>query len=125
MDSLYDSACGAYIYDEDVLDFLVKYDNNLAGEMQILQPDCRTIINSQFLVAYRSALDTSGAPLSTDILFGLGYDRIPKCFGLMDTSALQGIGIGAVQTVPGLSLSGKDVLVGFIDTGERVIIMSS
>ena len=52
MDSLYDSACGAYIYDEDVLDFLVKYDNNLAGEMQILQPDCRTIINSQFLVAY-------------------------------------------------------------------------
>ena len=70
-----------YIYDEDVLDFLVKYDNNLAGEMQILQPDCRTIINSQFLVAYRSALDTSGAPLSTDILFGLGYDRIPKCFG--------------------------------------------
>ena len=32
MDSLYDSACGAYIYDEDVLDFLVKYDNNLAGE---------------------------------------------------------------------------------------------
>lgn len=117
MDSLYDSACGAYIYDEDVLDFLVKYDNNLAGEMQILQPDCRTIINSQFLVAYRSALDTSGAPLSTDILFGLGYDRIPKCFGLMDTSALHGIGIGAVQTVPGLSLSGKDVLVGFIDTG--------
>ena len=54
MDSLYGSACGAYIYDEDVLDFLVKYDNNLAGEMQILQPDCRTIINSQFLVAYRS-----------------------------------------------------------------------
>ena len=50
MDSLYGSACGAYIYDEDVLDFLVKYDNNLAGEMQILQPDCRTIINSQFLV---------------------------------------------------------------------------
>lgn len=34
MDSLYGSACGAYIYDEDVLDFLVKYDNNLAGEMR-------------------------------------------------------------------------------------------
>ena len=50
MDSLYGSACGAYIYDEDVLDFLVKYDNNLAGEMQILQPDCRTIINSQWRI---------------------------------------------------------------------------
>ena len=117
MDSLYDSSCGAYIYDEDVLDFLVKYDNNLAGEMQILQPDCRTIINSQFLVAYRSVYDAAGAALSADTLFRLGYDRIPKCFGLMDTSALQGIGIGAVQTVPGLSLSGKDVLVGFVDTG--------
>ena len=82
MDSLYGSACGAYIYDEDVLDFLVKYDNNLAGEMQILQPDCRTIINSQFLVAYRSVYDAAGAALSADTLFRLGYDRIPKCLGI-------------------------------------------
>lgn len=57
---LYDSDCGAYVYDEDVLDFLVKYDNNLAGEMQILNPDCVTIINSQFLVGYRSAYDGAG-----------------------------------------------------------------
>ena len=88
MDSLYGSACGAYIYDEDVLDFLVKYDNNLAGEMQILQPDCRTIINSQFLVAYRSVYDAAGAALSADTLFRVGYDRIPKCFGLMDLSLI-------------------------------------
>lgn len=114
---LYDSDCGAYAYDEDVLDFLVKYDNNLAGEMQLLKPDCVTIINSQFLVGYRSAFDKNGEPLQADALFRIGYDRIPKCFGLMDTSAVQGIGVGNVQNVPGLSLYGNDVLIGFIDTG--------
>ena len=114
---LYSSACEAYIYDEDVLDFLVKYDNNLEGELQVLQPDCVTLINSQFLVAYRRAYDANGMPVSTQELFRLGYDRIPKCYGLTDTSALQGIGVGAVQSVPGLSLFGRDVLIGFVDTG--------
>ncbi len=42
MDSLYGSACGAYIYDEDVLDFLVKYDNNLVEVLAAL-------VQSQFL----------------------------------------------------------------------------
>ena len=114
---LYSSACEAYVYDEDVLDFLVKYDNNLEGELQVLQPDCVTVINSQFLVAYRRAYDANGMPVSTQELFRLGYDRIPKCYGLTDTSALQGIGVGAVQSVPGLSLFGRDVLIGFVDTG--------
>ena len=58
--------------------------------MQILQPDCRTIINSQFLVAYRSVYDAAGAALSADTLFRLGYDRIPKCFGLIGYLGIAG-----------------------------------
>lgn len=114
---LYDSDCAAYVYDEDVLDFLVKYDNNLAVEMKVLQPDCITTINSQFLVAYRNVYDRQGTLLSANSLFQIGYDRIPKCYGLMDASALQGIGVESVQNLPGLSLSGTDVLIGFVDTG--------
>ena len=112
-----DSACAAYVYDEDVLDFLVKYDNNLGGVVAELQPDCVTIVNSQFLVAYRGAYDAQGQLLSRDVLFRIGYDRIPKCFGLMDTSAIQAIGAPQVQTTQGLSLKGEDVLIGFVDTG--------
>lgn len=111
------SECGAYVYDENVIDFLVKYDNNLAGVMQIIQPDCVTIINSQFLVAYRNLYDESGEMLSSNRVFQAGYDSIPKCFGLMDTSGPRSIGVGPVQGLPGLSLSGKDVLIGFVDTG--------
>ena len=114
---LYDSDCGAYVYDEDVLDLLVKYDNNLEWEMKILTPDCVTIINSQFLVGYRSAYDGAGTSLAADTLFQIGYDRIPKCFGLTDTSALQAIGVNSVRNLSGVSLYGEEVLIGFIDTG--------
>lgn len=114
---LYGSDCGAYIYNEDVLDFLVKYDNNLEGEMQTLKPDCATIINSQFLVGYRNVYDANGISLRADDLFQLGYDRIPKCFGLMDASAVQAIGVESAQNSPGLALSGRNVLLGMIDTG--------
>lgn len=115
--ALYDSDCAAYVYDEDVLDFLVKYDNNLAVEMKVLQPDCITTINSQFLVAYRNAYNRQGNLISANFFFQIGYDRIPKCFGLMDASVLQGIGAETVQNLPGLSLAGTGVLIGFVDTG--------
>lgn len=111
------SACGAYIYDEDVWDFLVKYDNNLSGVAQYIEPDCVTIVNNQFLVAYKNHYDPQGNPLTQEDLFRIGYGQMPKCFGLMDLSAPQSIGVLQVQNLPGLSLFGKDVLVGFVDTG--------
>ncbi len=111
------SVCGEYIYDEDVWDFLVKYNNNLTGVTQYLQPDCITLINNQFLVAYKNHYDAQGKPLTQGDLFRVGYEQIPKCFGLMDMSGPQSVGVLQVQNFPGLSLKGKDVLVGFIDTG--------
>lgn len=111
------SACNAYVYDEDVWDFLVKYDNNLAGVTQYLEPDCVTLINNQFLVAYKNHYNAQGVPLTQEDLFRIGYAQIPKCFGLMDISGPQSIGVLQVQNFPGLSLKGREVLVGFIDTG--------
>ena len=104
-------SCTDYIYGEMVWDFLVKYDNNLEGVTQYLQPSCITIVNNQFLVAYKDYEEQA-----VD-LFRVGYGQIPKCFGLMDLSAPQSIGVLQVQDFPGLSLRGKDVLVGFVDTG--------
>lgn len=118
MDSvLYNTACDGFAYDEDKLELLVKYDNNLISVQQLLKPDCITIVNSQFLVAYRNAYDNAGDPLLKSALFQIRYDNIPKCFGLMDTSAVRAVGADQVQALPGLSLTGRDVLIGFVDTG--------
>ena len=53
------------------------------------------------------------------------YTSIPKCYGLMDVDALNAAGVYQIQNQPFLNLKGQGVMIGFIDTGERVIIMSS
>ena len=55
----------------------------------------------------------------TSILFSnmASYSQIPKLFTLLDTTSLEDTGIIKVQEQPGLSYTGKDVILGFIDTG--------
>lgn len=55
----------------------------------------------------------------------IGYYMLPKLYGLLDTSNMEASGIPKVQNQPVLALKGSGVLIGFLDTGERVIIMSS
>lgn len=45
------------------------------------------------------------------------YSEIPKCFGLLDRTAVEASGILQLQIQPALSLTGEGVLVGFVDTG--------
>ncbi|MGI6096024.1 MAG: S8 family peptidase [Lachnospiraceae bacterium] len=47
----------------------------------------------------------------------LRYASIPKLFTLLDTVSLEASGILQVQTQPALQLTGKDVIIGCIDTG--------
>lgn len=48
---------------------------------------------------------------------GLFYNTVPKLFSLLDTVSLDASGITTVQNQPALSLRGRGVLLGFIDTG--------
>lgn len=64
----------------------------------------------------------------------ISYRSIPKIYGLMQNVPGEGLafdptpllqsGIVQVQGAP-LNLTGKGVVLGFLDTGERVIILSS
>ncbi len=108
----YRNNCSDYIYSEDYLSFVVKYDKDIQGVYEKINPSCVTIINNQFLVAYRSV----GSNSYGDI-FPFGYNFVPKCFGLMDVTAVTDIGADIVRTLPGLALTGKDVIMGFVDTG--------
>lgn len=46
-----------------------------------------------------------------------GYYSIPKLFSPLDTTSLEASGILQVQTQPLLNYKGRDVILGFIDTG--------
>lgn len=105
-------ACSDYIYSDDYLNFLIKYDGDLQGVYDRVNPDCVTIVNSQFLVAYKNK--------STDIrnqYLQFGYNSLPKCYGLMDMTALIDTGADRVRSLPGLSLTGRGTMIGFVDTG--------
>lgn len=49
--------------------------------------------------------------------YGFFYSTVPKLYTLLDTVSLDVSGITAVQNQPVLSLRGRDILIGFLDTG--------
>ncbi len=102
--------CQEAIYSEEYGSYLIKYDNDLEGVYKVVNPFCVNIVNNQFLVAYKRIDEIDG-------IYKYGYNSVPKCFGLMDISAVTAIGADRVRNLPGLNLTGREVLVGFVDTG--------
>lgn len=113
LDTMEEEDCTEYIYNEDYINYLIKYDNDLRSVREIINPSCIDVINSRFLVAYKQA------PRADDLeaFFAYGYNNLPKVYGLMDVPAVEDIGAFAVRSLPGLALDGRNVLVGFVDTG--------
>lgn len=103
-----DTTCKEAIYSNEYLDILIDY----RGVYTIGEPVCIQQLNETFDVAYYPR--AGNPPLS---LLDYVYLSIPKCFGLMDQSALEVSGILRLQNPEGLDLRGKGVLVGFVDTG--------
>ena len=108
-----ETTCGAYVYDEDYINYFIKYDNDLRGVREVMDPDCIDVVNNRFLVAYKRAPE----PEAVEDFFAYGYNNLPKLYGLADVDAVEDIGAFAVRNLPGLKLDGRGVLVGFVDTG--------
>ena len=101
--------CDAIIRSNEVYDILLSRES-----LEIYEDDaiCIQNIEEKFVVEY---FDRSMVPpLSVETY---GYPVIPKCFGLLDTLALETTGILQLQTQPALSLKGQGVFIGLIDTG--------
>lgn len=88
---------------------------------------CYTEVGDGFNLLY---INSVGIPNLLDNLYD--YRNIPKLYGLMeDTGIAPGFnpnnliasGITQVQSAP-LNLTGRGVVLCFIDTGERVILLS-
>ena len=55
--------------------------------------------------------------MTTNIIYNLGYETIPKLYGLMSISSRKALGAAQFRETPSNDLNGQGVLIGFIDTG--------
>lgn len=101
--------CRQQIHSNDYYDFIIPYG---VGTEELTVSGCTQRVSEDYDVFFfpREGLP----PLS---IGNYSYTTIPKCYGLLDTTALEASGILRMQNQPVLSLKGEGVLIGFIDTG--------
>lgn len=101
--------CREQVYSNDYYDFIIPY--GVAFEPTVPRGCVQRISQDYDIFFYaREGLP----PLD---ISNYTYTTIPKCYGLLDTTALEASGILRLQNQPVLSLKGDGVLVGFVDTG--------
>lgn len=114
--------CRERILSNNYLDILVDFDitPEILFQGSVENPDyCEQRLSENLKILHVAA---SAVPSQNSI--GLGYQYIPKCYGLLqdtgipDLTALSEAGILTVSGPP-LSLTGRNVIMGIIDTGIR------
>lgn len=109
--------CREMIMSEDFADILVDYDFAKEEKNLIGIPYCFQPLENELGIFYRNLAYTEPLQVSQ-----YRYTYIPKCYGLMQTGegdiSYEQIGTFRAQRPP-LSLKGKQVLMGFVDTGIR------
>ena len=104
--------CRSAILSEDVRDFIgndvrTAFFDRIAGQ---------TLCSQDAGFGY-SCLYLPAAAADPITLSRYSYDSIPKCYAPADMQTLNQAGILPVQNYPTLQLRGRDVLVGFMDSG--------
>lgn len=102
-------SCNEIIQSNETYDIIIPLDDL---ERVIEPPLCIQPVSSSYDIYYYAR--DSVPPLDLEVYT---YSSIPKCFGLLDTTALEESGILQLQNQTALSLRGQGVLVGFVDTG--------
>lgn len=77
-----------------------------------LENVCSQKVENRYIIYYLNRAEVP--PLSVGTY---KYINIPKCFTILDQSALDVSGITRVQTQRNLELMGDGILIGFLDTG--------
>lgn len=113
----YLAACREAIYSEDYLDYLDFEGYEDYDEENIV---CAQMASGRFFVLYEPGKDYNTRRAISGAKF------IPRCFGLLASEeVLESSGVAKVQRQPGLSLYGQGVMVGFVDTGDCVILLQN
>ena len=114
--------CKERILSDAYADAIIDYDVSEAL-IEVPGPDnCIYDLDDRYRIAH---VERQG---QEELSIGVySYAAIPNLYGLMQTFRAENlIDMGNLRIQePPLSLQGNGVIIGFIDTGERVIIMSS
>ena len=106
-------SCRSYAFSEEYAEYIIETGGNAKAVEEVFRPDCMQVINEDFVTIYEN-IEKSG-PISFK---KYGYGGVPKCFGLLDTSSVENIGVLRVRRQPDFDLLGNNILIGFVDTGE-------
>lgn len=102
--------CNEIIFSDDYEDFIIEFNGDISLIEEMYQPSCIQLIGNRFASIY---MEKRG----TEYINRYGYNSVPKCFGLLDTSTIEETGVNKIRRQPYLDLYGQDILIGFIDTG--------
>lgn len=105
-------SCEDIIYSEEYGDYIIETFDDPEVARELYEAQCAQVVSNRSLVLYRRVV---GNPEETLNIYG--YTAMPKCYGIMDTTALEEAGILRLRRQPYLDLYGSGVLIGIIDTG--------
>ncbi|MCI5649797.1 MAG: S8 family peptidase [Fusicatenibacter sp.] len=102
------------IYSETYANLLVRsYVIQSENYLQLLSPDSSILrIDSQYSILFLKRNE-----LPENLLRDVPYATVPKLFSPLSTLSLEVSGIVQTQNLPGTGLTGKNVIIGFLDTG--------
>ncbi len=103
--------CREYITSEDVMDLIVRHSVSNVEVQNTYEGYCPQIVNDKYVILY-----VESNPESMNFK-NYTYANIPKLYGLMDTTAVADTGALRLQNQSNLNLTGRDVILGIIDTG--------
>lgn len=104
--------CEEMIYSNDFSDFIINFISGFERTEELNRIGCINSIEEKISIIH--------IPRTENYLTNLEsapYSFVPKLFGLMDSSNMEAIGVKQVQNPNNIGLDGKNVIVGFIDTG--------
>lgn len=105
-----ESECQTMILSDTSADFIIEYGGDVVRAQKRYYADCVQVISPRYMVIH--------TPLSRmNELTRFAYNSVPKLYGLMDTTSMDASGITRLHRYPYLSLQGKDILIGIVDTG--------
>lgn len=108
----YSDLCREKILSEDYHDFIVS-DIRMPFLQDMLEKDC-CLQNPGFFYQCAYLSKSVIKPVSLE---NYSYFSIPKCYSLLSMQALNQAGILPIQNHSTIQLSGKQVMIGFLDTG--------
>lgn len=116
--------CKEAVYSQNMQEFFVQRVTELEELKSAYGFDCIFPLDEQYAVAYIQA----GSSNAGGGGFPAVYSAVPKCYAIMEepgdggiasssSPVLEAMGIARLNRLPYLDLSGRGVMIGFIDTG--------